>query len=130
MKTRLNHLAIGFLALAAAAFFLHERLADRRVAPPSAGCLLSEFAKTAAPPDRLAVVERDGERWLVWGGLVPRFTIRSGPPCYVFGRDGRLTAWTPETGEGGPLDHFKTEAHEAGPISLDEALRWSRGGGS
>lgn len=129
MKTTPNYLAIGLLVMAAAAFIIHERLVDRRVEPPGAGCLLSEFARTAAPPVRLAIVERDGERRLVWVGPVPRFTIRSGPPCYVFDRDGRLMAWASETGEGGPLDPFKAAAHEAAPISLDEALRWAREGG-
>src|SRR5207248_2663080 len=91
---------------------------------PSVNCTLAELAMKIPPPVRLAIVNQRGAQRLIWIGPIPRLTIRSGPPCYIFDEGGRLVDWCPETGEGWPSDYLKTAAYQEHPISLDEALRW------
>jgi hypothetical protein len=45
----------------------------------------------------------------------------SGPPCYLFGPDGKLIMWA-ITGEGGELDQKLRKASKEQSITLEEAL--------
>lgn len=105
-------------------FFAHEYNANRLVKPPHPNCTLKELAAKVSPPAHIALVTQHGAQRLVWIGTIPRLTIRSGPPCYIFDERGRLVDWCPETGEGWPLDNLVTAAYKLQPMSLDEALRW------
>jgi hypothetical protein len=115
---------VGTLAL----YLAHESGVNRRIQPPSENCTLADLAKRLPPPIRLAVVTQHGEQRLVWVGPVPPFSIRSGPPCYIFDGGCRLVDWCPETGEGWPLEYMRAAAFREKPTSLNDALRWCDSG--
>ena len=118
-----NWSAILFAA-AVIAFFTNDYFATRRSEPPTAHCTLAELSRKVPPPSRLAVVGPAYERRLAWIGSIPAFTVRSGPPCYVFDGAGQLVDWCPETAEGWPEQYMVSWTYHQQPISLDEALRW------
>jgi hypothetical protein len=91
-------------------------------APPHPECSISEFAETMPPPQHLSVMNVDGQLRLVWIGELPSFTIRSGPPCYVFATDGTLIDWTAETGEGSELDTIVLQAFHAPAVTVEDAI--------
>jgi hypothetical protein len=114
----------GALLAAAMAFLANDYLATRRSRPPSRNCTLVELVERVPAPFRLAIVARSGEERLVWIGTIPRFTVRSGPPCYIFDRNGLMVDWCPEAGEGWSSDYLEVAAFHEDPIPLSEALRW------
>jgi hypothetical protein len=106
------------------AFFTNDYVANRHIAPPSPKCTLFELSKKVPRPVRIAIVTRLGSERLVWVGPIPTLTIRSGPPCYIFDRNGILVDWCPETGEGWRSDDLKIAAFREKALSLDEAFHW------
>ncbi|HTU27044.1 MAG TPA: hypothetical protein VMF30_16675 [Pirellulales bacterium] len=111
------------LVLLAFGYLAYENFYTGYLTPPSPHCTLAELAGCVPAPVRLAFVTGQGATRLVWIGSIPRFAVRSGPPCYVFDTQGRLIDWRAETGEGWSLDPLRIAAYDEPAISLDEALR-------
>lgn len=112
------------------AYLAHDFASAARISPPPDGRNLGDLIRTLPPPNRLAWVVDCGANRLVWIGQLPRFTIRSGPPCYLFDEQGRLIDWTAETGEGWTYDELANAAYRARPVSAEEALRLCSTNGS
>ena len=64
------------LVLRIGAFLTNDRLANRRLRPPSENCALAELADALPAPVWLAFVDVEGTKRLVWIGSIPRFTLR------------------------------------------------------
>jgi hypothetical protein len=114
------------IAIPLALVLWREHQAALAAEPPRPRCTLSELAKKVAKPERLAVISHSGAERLIWIGRVPRFSLASGPPCYIFDKSGLLIDWCSNTGEGWWADSLLGEARAAPGISLDEAARWCR----
>jgi len=112
------------VALPAAAYLAYDFTDINRSVPPGSSCTLAEMAAEMPQPSHLAVVNNQGNEWLVWLGPTPRFIIRSGPPCYLFDRSGRLTEWCRETGEGWKHDEIAQAAYRQPTMTIEAASRW------
>jgi hypothetical protein len=115
------------VAVLVAAFGLwvwRERQAYISAQPPGLKCTPTELAGKVPKPVRLAVISAYGSRRLIWIGRVPRFTLNSGPPCYVFDESGVLVDWCSNTGERWSGDSLMGDAYKAPSMSLEEAVRW------
>lgn len=121
-SARLAWLTIALCTTAPVILYLfYENRINAKLEPPKANCTLVELAKHVAPPNHLAEVKQNGQQRLVWVGTVPRYTLRSGPPCYVFDQRGRLIDWVAETGEGSELDEIVIDAYNGSTLTLEEA---------
>ncbi|WP_406694075.1 hypothetical protein V5E97_23820 [Singulisphaera sp. Ch08] len=116
----LNGLAVLVLLTLVLGSFIHEAVVDLRNAPPSPNCTLAQLRERVPPPSHLAVVLQQGTQRIVWIGPLPPYTIRSGPPCYVFDARGRLLGWSPQTGEGGRWDEWARAAYRSKTLRLEE----------
>ena len=104
-------LYLVFLTLAGLIFALYEAWAWQQVKPASPNMTITEFSSQMPSPQKLAIVEHDGVRYIVWIGRYPRSIVpASGPPCYVFDADGKLVDWSLDTGDDHKLAHFFDEA--------------------
>ncbi len=70
-------------------------------------------------------LQLDGRRWYhITGPLAPRWTLPSGPPCYILDETGRVEEWTADVGdspdfrERWPIDEraIRLTAEEAAQI--------------
>jgi hypothetical protein len=118
-----RHFAAGVaIVVLIGGYFWNEIDATARALPPRADCHIQELVGKIPSPQRLArVADSRGSR-IVWIGVVPRFTIRSGPPCYIFDDSCVLTDWTNEVGEGWRYDYLYHQAFQEPPLSIEEAL--------
>ncbi|MCA8996950.1 MAG: hypothetical protein KDA80_08190 [Planctomycetaceae bacterium] len=108
--------------------YIWEVCRERRaLAPPSGVDTLAQFAKSMPKPRHLALVENNGTTAFVWiGETSGPFDQPSGPSCYLFDTSGKLLAWQPDTGEGGPLDSWAIAGHSAKEMTLSEAIEENR----
>lgn len=84
---------------------------------------LDDFASISPAPQRILLVSHDEDFNVVWVGRLPRFVVRSGPPCFVFDKDLKLRAWANETGEGGDVDRLLQKAWtEGAPIRFSDGV--------
>ena len=79
------------------AFCIYER---RRMAPPQTALHLRGFLAEMRAPDHFAVLNVEGQQYLLVTGPLPSLnSLPSGPPQYVFDASGRLVDWTTDSGE-------------------------------
>lgn len=93
-----------------------------RLTPPSTATTLEKFAECMPPPQHLAIIDVDGVSKFIWIGEVAKWSLPSGPGCYVFDSDGSLVQWDLETGDGQKSTRFLHPAWQAKSIRVDEAL--------
>lgn len=105
-------------------YLAHDIRANLRNTPPHEKCTVAELAASVPSPRHLAIVSENETPLLVWIGHIPAFTVRSGPPYYIFNAQGQLIDWCPESGEGHSADNLKTTASNSPAISWEEALHW------
>lgn len=121
---RVTAIVVGVLLLCAAfvgAVWLRGvtgTVAFRRLAPTPQTSSINAFARVQPAPRHLAVVRRN----IVWIGPIAWETLPSGPSCYVFDSDGKLTAWCIEINDGDPFTDLAHEALASRNISVADAL--------
>ena len=109
------------LLCVATAYLVHDHRANTSVSPPSKHCTLEDLLAKVPPPQRIVKL-RDGDTpFIVCFGSVPPWTIRSGPPCYLFDESCRLVDWTPQTEEGWRFDPLCRRAWNEPAISIEQA---------
>lgn len=111
-----------FVMVVGGLYFLNEHVSNLLITPPDKNATLAECAGKLFPPWHLAILVDGGVTRIVWIGTIPRFTIRSGPPCYIFNERCELIDWTSETGEGWPYDALCEQAYAAPRQTIADAL--------
>lgn len=109
------------LLCVATVYLVHDHRATTNATPPSKHCTLEDLLGKVPPPQRIVKL-RDGDiPIIVCIGTVPPWTIRSGPPCYLFDESCRLVDWTPQTGERWRFDPLCRRAWNEPAISIEQA---------
>jgi hypothetical protein len=120
---KLDILAIFFLLSLPIAIIYHDLTSNIRITPPTQNCTLKELAEKLPSPRKIVIGIHleSGKKRLIWTGPIPPYTIRSGPPVYIFDEHAQLVEYCFETGEGWKYEPIKIERE----ITLNEALRWN-----
>lgn len=119
---RTDLILIAGLALGAVAWLGAAFAEVRSLRPPAGVTDLVSFAEQMPTPQHLAVIGGPDDPVIVWIGDTALSALPSGPACYVFDRSGKLIDWGWETGEGHPIDQQASQALQADPVLLQDAL--------
>lgn len=122
---------LKFLAVFLVAACVYQWLCTFGDVPGVIGEDIQKFANRVPAPVSLYLVAGDDSSKIVWVGPVPWYAMRSGGPCYVFDRHGKLIEWASETGEGSPIDGQLAIAQRTGTTaSLPQANDWVQKNGT
>lgn len=112
-----------FIALGAGAMYLNIYNLQK-LAPPSDGKTLGEFAAKMPPPQHLAIVDDQDQKAIIWIGELARFpALPSGRSCYQFDLSGALVDWCTDTGEGHRLDRLADAALTQPTKTVEEVTK-------
>lgn len=129
-RRRLAHgrsVLIKRMAFVIAAWFLFELIAPQCAVPPSSVTTFDQFVEWKPRP-RLSLNQRGDETVLVAVGGFNGLALRSGPPCYVFDRTGRLIEWSRDMGDDSRFSGRGVPLRRA--LTIDDARAWMNSGSS
>ena len=82
-----------------------------------------DYRNQMPPPDRLQLVLKGKEEFLVAFGGDPGFTLHSGPPAYMFDQRGRLVDWSLDIGDDSEFNS-RWSLRSGRTLSLSGADEW------
>ena len=115
----------GFVLIAALpmVWIVSEWDHARRSRLPDAVTTYREFLDAMPQHTQVAIVSVGGQSYLEVSGPLPRgLAAVSGPPVYVFDTDGKLVAWTRDSGDDGAFQAIWESPDRRQLISATQAL--------
>ena len=127
MNLRSWTLLIGSLALPAVVWMGADLYQRSTTNLPRDVATIDQYLLRMPPPEKVFLVERDGEPYYIFVGPLPPWpAVASGHPRYVFDREGYVVDWTPDVGgDSGYIDRW-SRAISQGNVGVDDAVRQLR----
>jgi hypothetical protein len=99
---KVNLLWLGALVLVGGGYFVFHWIEYARFKPPPMPCSWEDVLARVPRPVEVRVFQVNGREYLDAVGPMPSlWTVPSGPPSYVFGKNGMLVDWSGDSGEEG-----------------------------